>query len=111
MKQVKTGINLPHLLFAYPANVQDSTKESHFFLLYGRDPHVPSDLALNCPWIPYMVNLEDYKSDLTSNPSNAWDIARANIQEVQAHQKRQHVKHSRESTLSVSDRVIVYMLQ
>lgn len=29
---------LPMLLFAYRCTVQDSTKESPFFLLYGRDP-------------------------------------------------------------------------
>ena len=29
---------LPMLLFAYRSTVQDSTKESPFFLLYGRDP-------------------------------------------------------------------------
>ena len=32
---------LPMLLFASRSTVQDSTKESPFFLLYGRDPHLP----------------------------------------------------------------------
>ena len=52
---------LPYLLFAYRANIQDSTKESPFFLLYGRDPHVPSDSALNSLSTPCMVDLEDYE--------------------------------------------------
>ena len=67
---------LPYLLFAYRANVQDSTRESPFFLLYGRDPRMPSDSALNSPTTPYMVDLEDYRSELTSNLSDAWAIAR-----------------------------------
>ena len=100
---------LPYLLFAYRANVQDSTKESPFFLLYGRDPRIPSDSALNSPSSPYMVDLEDYKSELANNLSDAWAIARANTQEAQAHQKRQYDKHSKESTLSIGDRVMVYM--
>ena len=58
-----------------------------------------------------MVDLEDYKSELASNLSDAWTIARANIQEAQTHQKRQYDKHSKESTLSVGDRVMVYMPQ
>ena len=62
---------LPYLLFAYRANVQDSTRDSPFFLLYGRDPRMPSDSALNSPTTPYMVDLEDYKSELTSNLSDA----------------------------------------
>ena len=102
---------LPYLLFAYRANIQDSTKESPFFLLYGRDPRVPSNSALNSLSTPCMVDLEDYKSELTSNLSDAWAIARENIQEAQAHQKRQYDKHSKESTLSIGDRVMVYMPQ
>ena len=62
---------LPYLLFAYRANVQDSTRDSPFFLLYGRDPRMPSDSALNSPTTPYMVDLEDYRSELTSNLSDA----------------------------------------
>lgn len=55
---------LPLLLFAYRSTVQDSTKESPFFLLYGRDPRQPtaSDLALPRP--AYTVDLDDYKSEL-----------------------------------------------
>ena len=30
--------NLPFLLFAYRATIQESTRESPFYLLYGRDP-------------------------------------------------------------------------
>ena len=33
---------LPLLLFAYRSVVQESTKESPFFLLYGRDPRLPT---------------------------------------------------------------------
>ena len=62
---------LPYLLFAYRANVQDSTKESPFFLLYGRDPRIPNESALNSPSSPYMVDSEDYKSELTSSLSGA----------------------------------------
>ena len=104
---------LPYLLFAYRANVQDSTKESPFFLLYGRDPRIPSESALNSPSSPIyiMVDLEDYKSELTSSLSGAWKIARANIQDAQVHQKHQYDKHSKESKLAVGDRVMVHMPQ
>ena len=87
---------LPYLLFAYRANVQDSTKESPFFLLYGRDPRIPSESALN------------YKSELTSSLSGAWKIAQANIQDAQVHQKHQYDKYSKEA---VGDRVMVHMPQ
>jgi hypothetical protein len=37
---------LPYLLFAYRSVVQESTKESPFFLLYGRDPRLPTGTLL-----------------------------------------------------------------
>ena len=39
---------LPYVLFAYRATEQQSTLESPFFLLYGRDPRLPTEAAL-CP--------------------------------------------------------------
>lgn len=39
---------LPYLLFAYGVSVQESTncKELLFFLLYGRDPRIPTESAV-----------------------------------------------------------------
>jgi len=38
---------LPFVLIAYRTSVQESTQESPFFLLYGRDPLLPSELGLS----------------------------------------------------------------
>ena len=54
-------------------------KELPFFLLYGRDPRIPSESALNSPSSPYMADSEDYKSELINSLSGAWEIAQANI--------------------------------
>jgi len=66
--------HLSFLLFAYRVSVQESTKESPFFLLYGRDPRIPSESVLNQPSSPYMVDVADYKADLTSNLASAWTL-------------------------------------
>ena len=58
-----------------------------------------------------MVDSEDYKSELTSSLSGAWESARANIQNAQVHQKHQYDKHSKEAKLAVGDRVMVHMPQ
>ena len=42
------NICLPLMLFAYRASPQTSTGESPFYLLYGRDPRLPTEAAL-CP--------------------------------------------------------------
>ena len=67
---------LPHLLFAYRSSVQESTRESPFFLLYGRDPRLPTETTLSQPVSPYTVDLEDYRSDLASRMTQAWAIAK-----------------------------------
>ena len=55
--------HLPHVLFAYRVSPQESTRESPFFLLYGRDPQLPTEAALTQPKTRYQVDLDDYKTD------------------------------------------------
>ena len=40
---------LPYVLFAYRAAAQESSQESPFFLMYGRDPRLPTETALSVP--------------------------------------------------------------
>lgn len=37
---------LPFLLFAYRVSAQESTKESTFYLMFGRNPRLPTESAL-----------------------------------------------------------------
>ena len=79
---------LPYLLFAYRTSAQESTKESPFFLLYGRDPRVPTSTVLSSQRSAYVVDTDDYKTELVAGLSEAWQLARANIERAQQ-QKRQ----------------------
>ena len=36
-------IHIPYVLYAYRSSEQQSTRESPFFLLYGRDPQLPTE--------------------------------------------------------------------
>ena len=100
---------LPYVLFAYRATLQESTKESPFYLLYGRDPRLPSECALAVPTTPYMVDLQDYRTELTTSLSDAWLAAQEHITRAQAKQKQQYDKHTKESPVKVGDRVMVHM--
>lgn len=60
---------LPYVLFAYRASPQESTGESPFFLLYGRDPQLPIDEVL-CPQRERAeINIEDYTSEVAAKMS------------------------------------------
>lgn len=40
---------LPYVLYAYRASLQTSTRESPFFLLYGRDSRLPNEEVISPP--------------------------------------------------------------
>ena len=85
------------------------TKESPFYLLHGRDPRLPTDTALNTPRTCYQVDLDDYKTDLVTNLTEAWQLARQNIKQAQRKQKQQYDRHSKIPKFRVGERVFVYM--
>ena len=100
---------LPYVLFAYRTSLQQSTVESPFFLLYGRDPRLPTESALSPPQRRYPIDVDDYKSEVMTKMSDAWELARKNIGKAQSQQKRQHDRSSRSVKFAVGDRVFVYM--
>ena len=100
---------LPYVLFAYRASLQESTKESPFFLLYGRDPRVPTSTVLTYQRSPYTIDIDDYKSEMMTSLSQAWKLAQENIKIAQKHQKTQYDKKTRDTNLKVGDRVMVLM--
>ncbi len=95
--------------YAYRITVQESTKESPFFLLYGRDPALPTLAALSRERTPYMVNLDDYKTELLTGLNSAWTLAQDNIKIAQQWQKTTHDRTTKETPLKVGQRVMVHM--
>ena len=100
---------LPHLLFAYRTKPHDSTGESPFYLLYGRDARIPTESALSAKRTPYQVDIDDYRSELVHGLSEAWRIAKDSVAKAQKRQKRAYDRHSRPKTFREGDRVMVYM--
>ena len=101
--------HLPYVLYAYRVSVQDSTKESPFFLLYGRDPALPTLDALSRKRTPYMVDLDDYKTELTTGLASAWKIAGENIAVAQTRQKANFDRTTKEPKVTIGQRVLVHM--
>ena len=112
-KTARPGIDwdtqLPYVLFAYRATVQASTAESPFFLLYGRDPRLPTELLLSLPVERTHRQLDNYKSRMMQDMSEAWTRAKKMIEKAQKKQKTQHDKRSKNANFQVGDRVYVFM--
>ena len=100
---------LPYMLYAYRVTAQESTRESPFFLLYGRDARQPLEEALDCPTSAYMVDLDDYKSELVQGLTSAWDTAAECIKSAQNHQKSVYDRSAKTMKYRVGDRVMVHM--
>ena len=100
---------LPYMLYAYRVTAQESTKESPFFLLYGRDARQPVEEALDCPTTAYMVDLDDYKSELVQGLTSAWKTAAECIKSAQKHQKTVYDRSAKTMDYRVGDRVMVHM--
>ena len=77
---------LPYVLFAYRAALQTSTGESPFFLLYGREPQLPSEAVLSPPVHRSDIELDDYKSTMVREMGTAWDLAKETIGKAQKRQ-------------------------
>ena len=56
--------HLPYVLFSYRTSIQTSTRESPFYLLYGRDPQLPGDAVLSTSEDWRTIDLRDYKTEM-----------------------------------------------
>ena len=113
-KSVSPGVSewderLPYVLFTYRASMQLSTGESLFFLLYGRDPRLPTATVLSPPLDRRVLELDDYKSTLVRELSSAWTRAQEAVAKAQKQQKQQYDKTATDCEFSVGDRVFVCM--
>ena len=92
---------LPHVLFAYRACQQSSTQESPFFLLYGRDPRLPTPAVLS------VRDLKEYGVELYSRMSEARELARQHITKAEKHQKRVYDQRAK-NRFQAGERVFLF---
>ena len=71
---------LHHLLFAYRTKPHESTGESSFYLLYGRDAQIPTATAVHASLTLHMLDIADYRTELVTSLSMAWNSPRTCIE-------------------------------
>lgn len=90
-------LKLPFVLFSYHTNPQESTQETPFRLLYGRDAVLPTEEVLQ-PWINRsFIQLDSYAGEMAENLEGAWKLARP---------KKSYAKTP---DYQVGDEVLLYM--
>ena len=99
---------LPYVLFAYRACQQSSTQESPFFLLYGRDPRLPSPAILSPKETRAIADLKEYGIELHSRMSEAWELARQQITRAQQHQKHMYDRDTKKVPFRTGERVFLF---
>ena len=100
---------LPYVLYACRTCIQESTWESPFHLLYGQDARLPIEAALSKPCTCYQVDVDNYKTDLVTRLSEAWELAQQNMQRAQWCQEQYYDGKSKSISYRVGDRMFVYM--
>ena len=95
------------VLFAYRTAPQSSSGETPFSLVYGRDARVPTSLDFYQPVSSLPVLETDYARELFAETKRARQLAKQTIERAQTAQKKQYDKHSRCSTLSEGDLVML----
>ncbi len=85
---------IPFVLFVYRTSIQESVKESPFFLLYGRDARIPTDIALTMTPSSYCTYDDDdnYATAIQRRMTTVWELARQNIALAQQKQKEHYDK-------------------
>ena len=96
---------IDHVVFAYNTSKQESTGQTQFFMLYGREALLPIDVALGNNPNPAIPN--DSFPLLHQYPYLREQVKRKLLM-VQRRQKQRYDSHRREKSYNVGDLVLVY---
>ena len=77
-----------HMFFLHIVVVSRSQRTSLFYMLYGRDPMLPTPETLSKPVDRCYLEADDYHSQLVQSLSEAWERARKNVEKAQKQQKK-----------------------
>ena len=100
--------HLSLILFAYRVSPNATTKESPFYLLYGREPRLPIDASLLASPDHLSSSVSELRSRVIENLENAKRIVDSNTQLAQQRMKCQYDKTSSPVTYDIGSRVWVY---
>ena len=80
-----------------------SIGESPFFLLYGRDTHLPTEMVLDGPPSVGELELDDYKTAMLIGFSTTWENAQVSVRDTQMRYKDQYDRSAKPHRFHVDD--------
>ncbi|XP_021345408.1 uncharacterized protein LOC110445231 [Mizuhopecten yessoensis] len=98
------------MVHAYNCTCQESTGQSPYFLMFGRNPRLPVDLAFGIETGPNMSSMPKYVDDLRQRLLYAYDLAAKHSAQAKNRQKKHYDSRVREAVLNIGDRVLVKIL-
>jgi hypothetical protein len=99
---------LPYVLFAYRASQQASTQESPFYLVYRRDPRLPTPAAMTPKKTRTTTDLKEYGLPLLQKMTEAWELAHRSFGQAQKKQKRVYDQRAGTPTFQEGERVFLF---
>ena len=105
--QKDLDVYIPSVLFGYRVSNHPSTGDSPFYLLYGREPRLPLDVALTPPK-DLSSSIMHHRETIVSKITIAQEVARENIGRAQSQMKEYHDRRAAIPNLNVGDRVWMY---
>jgi len=95
------------VLFAYRSTPHQSTGETPFYLVYGREPNLPTALNFQLPVTKFPVVETDYGVALEKELKYARSLAKKNLEASQKQQKKFYDRKAKDCNLRVGDLVML----
>ena len=95
------------VVHAYNATFSSATGYSPFYLLYGREPRLPVDLAFETAKANKEKSYRAYVEDWQKGMKEAYKIAFEHSEMQAKRNKRNYNRHTRAALLDVGDRVLI----
>lgn len=98
------------LVHAYNATRHETTGFSPFYLMFGREPHLPIDIAFGIDRGRKSESLGKYAATLRSRLQEAYRTASSKVHHSQGKQKADYDKKVKGATINIGDHVLVKIL-
>lgn len=99
--------HLQSVLFAYRVSPSETTGESPFYLLYGREPRLPMDVSLLAP-SDLSPSIAAQRARIVQHIEEAQELARTNIQSAQQRMKLHYDQTATTHEFELGQKVWVY---